>query len=139
MSSMKEKYMEYAIEKAWIGVNKGQEPFGSCVVKDGKVLSVSHNTVRMDNDPTAHAEMNAIREACSSIGSPDLEGSVIYATFKPCEMCMEAITRAGITEVFYGASPKDVNYPSRNEKIIVKSGLLKDHCLELAAKKYPLK
>ena len=78
--------MKLAIEKAWEGIRKGQEPFGACIVRDGKAISVAHNTVRADIDVSAHAEMNAIREACKKIGTIDLSGCEIYATFEPCPM-----------------------------------------------------
>lgn len=93
---MNPDYMQLAIDKAWEGVENGQEPFGSCIVKGDQILSVSHNTIRSSNYPTAHAEMNAIREAAETLESPDLSGCEIYATFKPCPMCMEAIKRSGI-------------------------------------------
>ena len=128
--------MMLAIEKAWEGVKTGQEPFGSCVVRGDKVLSVSCNTIRRDNDPSAHAEMNAIREACKEIASPDLIGCEIYATFKPCDMCMEAIKRAGIIRVYYGAGPEDVEYPNASIDLNLESGVLRDRCLDLVAVKY---
>ncbi len=136
---MNPAFMKQAIEKAWEGHEKGQEPFGSCVVKDGQVLSISHNTIRSCNDPTAHAEMNAIREACSSIGSPDLTGCEIYATFLPCRMCMEAIKRSGIETVYYGAGPGNVQYPTPSPVLNVNGGISLNECLELAVKKYPQK
>lgn len=131
--------MKQAISKAWEGYEKGQEPFGSCVVKNGKMISLSHNTIRNRNDPTAHAEMNAIREACASIGSPDLSGCEIYATFLPCGMCIEAIKRSGIQTVYYGAGPDDVEYPASDSVLNVTGGVFLDECLDLAVKKYPLK
>lgn len=134
--NMREEFMMLAIEKAWEGVKTGQEPFGSIVVKGDEVLSVSGNTIKRDNDPSAHAEMNAIREACKKIGAPNLSGCEIYASFKPCDMCMEAIKRAGITKVYYGAGPEDVEYPSASNELIVKPGILRDRCLDLVAVKY---
>ncbi len=133
---MQERFMLMAIDKAWAGVKDGQEPFGSCVVNGDEVLSVSSNTIRKDNDPTAHAEMNAIREACNKIGSPDLSGCEIYATFKPCDMCMEAIRRAGIMAVYYGAGPEDVKYPIVLVELSVTSGVTLDRCLDLVSVKY---
>jgi guanine deaminase len=135
---MNPDFMKQAIEKAWEGHSKGQEPFGSCVVKDGQVLSLSHNTIRSSKDPTAHAEMNAIREACASIESPDLTGCKIYATFLPCGMCMETIKRSGIETVYYGAGPDNVQYPEASQPLNIKGGVSLDECLELAVKKYPL-
>ena len=128
--------MQQAIKKGWEGVEKGQEPFGSCIVKDGEIISLSHNTVRSSMDVTAHAEMNAIREACRKLGTKDLSGCEIYATFKPCDMCMEAIKRAGITQVYYGADPKDVEYPDSENSLLVTGGVMRDQCLELTSKKY---
>ncbi len=140
LSYMQEQFMLMAIEKAREGVKESQEPFGSCVVRDGKVLSLANNTITQDNDPTAHAEMNAIREACKTIGSPDLTGCAIYATFKPCEMCMEAIKRAGIRTVYYGAGPEDVEYPTLLIELNIRSAIALDECLELVSVKYfPLK
>lgn len=136
---MNPDFMKIAIGKAWKGYAKGQEPFGSCVVKGGEVLSLSHNTIRSSNDPTAHAEMNAIREACDSIGSPDLTGCEIYATFLPCGMCIEAIKRSGVEMVYYGAGPDNVQYPTVNPILDTVGGIFLEECLELAVKKYPLK
>lgn len=135
---MNPEYMHLTIHKAWEGYEKGQEPFGSCVVKDDKVISLCHNTIKIDNDPTAHAEMNAIREASKSIGIPDLTGYEIYATFKPCNMCMEAIKRSGIKIVYYGAGPENIQYPSVSPILNVTGGINLIECLELAVKKYPL-
>jgi len=136
---MDEKFMEMAIEKAWKGARDGQEPFGACVVMDDEVVSVSHNTVRKDNDVTAHAEMNAIRDACRKLMTTDLSGCQIYATFKPCKMCEEACKRAKISTIYYGAGPADVNYPDREYSLEIRSGILKDQCLELVGQVYPIK
>ena len=133
---MNPEYMQKAIEKGWLGVEKGQEPFGSCIVKDSEIISLSHNTVRSSMDVTAHAEMNAIREACNKLCTTDLSGYEIYATFKPCSMCMEAIKRAGITMVYYGAGPEDVEYLVSETSLLVYGGVLRDQCLELTSKKY---
>ena len=104
-----------------------------------KVLSVAHNTINSDNDPTAHAEMNAIREACAAIGSPDLSGCEIYATFLPCGMCMEAIKRSGIERMYYGAGPENVQYPIQTTRLTVTGGHSLNECLELVVNKYPEK
>ena len=133
---MNPEYMQQAIKKGWEGVEKGQEPFGSCVVRDDEIISLAHNTIRSSMDVTAHAEMNAIREACKKLGSIDISGCVIYATFKPCSMCMEAIKRAGITKVYYGAGPEDVEYPVTETSLLVKGSVMRDMCLELTSKKY---
>ena len=136
---MDEKFMEMAIEKAWKGARDGQEPFGACIVIDNEVVSVTHNTVRKDNDVTAHAEMNAIRDACRKLKTTDLSRCQIYATFKPCKMCEEACKRAKISTIYYGAGPDDVNYPDRGYSLEIRSGILRDQCFELVGQIYPIK
>ena len=136
---MNPAYMQQAIKKAWEGYKNGQEPFGSCIIKNNKVIALNHNTINSDNDPTAHAEMNAIREACKTLSTSDLTGCELYATFKPCDMCMEAIKRSGIKVVYYGAGPENVQYPSTSPGLNITDGIMLEECLELAVKKYPLK
>ena len=82
-------------------------PFGACVVKDGKVVAVASNSVLIDNDPTAHAEINAIREACRRLKTYDLSGCELYATGYPCPMCLSAIMWANIKTVYYGTDLND--------------------------------
>ena len=78
-------------------------PFGAAIVYNDKVIAVSSNTVLRDNDPTAHAEVNAIREAGKVLGTHDLSGCVLYATGYPCPMCLSAIIWSNIKVVYYGA------------------------------------
>jgi tRNA(Arg) A34 adenosine deaminase TadA len=125
-----------AIEKGWEGVEKGQEPFGSCITRKGEIVSICHNTVKSSTDITAHAEMNAIREACRKLGTTDLSDCEIYATFKPCQMCVEACKRAGISNIYYGAGPENVKYPMKVVNLDMKGGLLFEKCLELTSNKY---
>lgn len=77
-------------------------PFGAVIVKDGKIIAEGWNKVTTDNDPTAHAEIVAIREACRRLGSFSLEGATIYTSCEPCPMCMAAIYWARLGEVHYG-------------------------------------
>ena len=98
----KENYMELALTRADVTMEQGfGGPFGAVVVKDGEVLSVESNTVLRDNDPTAHAEINAIRKACKLLGTYDLSGCELYATGYPCPMCLSAIMWAGIKKVYF--------------------------------------
>lgn len=76
-------------------------PFGAAIVKDGEVIVITSNTVLQDNDPTAHAEMNAIRKACKILGTYDLSSCELYATGYPCPMCLAAIIWANIKTVYY--------------------------------------
>jgi tRNA(Arg) A34 adenosine deaminase TadA len=125
------KYMRIAIEKAKEGIAKGQEPFGACIVKNDEIISVAHNTAISDHDVTAHAEMNAIREACRKLGTIDLSGCEIYATFKPCRMCQSACERANIEKIYYGVGPEDFDHPPKVYDIVIQSGFLKNECIEL--------
>ena len=75
-------------------------PFGAVVVKDGEVIAIASNTVLRDNDPTCHAEVNAIREACKVLGTHDLSGCELYASGYPCPMCLSAIIWANIKTVY---------------------------------------
>lgn len=96
------KYMDLAWQKAAAGVAAGAGgPFGACVVKDGQVLAVAHNEVLSACDPTAHAEMVALRQAAKKLCSHDLSGAEIYATGYPCPMCLAAIIWANIDKCYY--------------------------------------
>jgi len=97
-----EKYLNDAFEEAFRSVrnNKGG-PFGAVVVKNGKVIGKGGNRVSSQNDPTAHAEINAIRDACRNIGNFDLTGAELFTTCEPCPMCLSAIYWANIQTVYY--------------------------------------
>lgn len=97
-----EKVMHKAIEVARKNSNDGiGGPFGAAIVKDNEIICVVSNSVLRDHDPTAHAEVNAIREACKILGTHDLTGCVLYATGFPCPMCMSAIIWANIETIYY--------------------------------------
>lgn len=107
MPKSDEKFMRQAIGKALEGIALGQSPFGSCIVKDGKVLSCAHNVVWENTDSTAHAEITAIREACRQTGTIDLSGCVLYSTCEPCPMCFSAIHWAKISRIVFGTRIAD--------------------------------
>ena len=102
------KWMKIAYNEATQGMlaNDGG-PFGAVIVKDDKIISQAHNEVLVSKDPTAHAEVNAIRRASKELGSFDLSGCVLYTTCKPCPMCLGAVFWARISTVYYGATDKD--------------------------------
>ncbi len=102
------KFMEQAIKVAEGGVRKGNSPFGSCIVKGGRVVALAHNTVLARHDATDHAEMNAIRLACRKLRSHELRGCVVYSTTEPCPMCFAAIHWAKIDAIVYGTGIDDV-------------------------------
>ncbi len=82
-------------------------PFGAVIIKDNEIIAQAHNQVLKNNDPTAHAEINAIRQACQKLNTHNLEGCIIYSNCEPCPMCMSAIIWANIKEVYYGNTKKD--------------------------------
>lgn len=84
-------------------------PFGACIVKDGKIIGKGSNHVLKNNDPTAHAEIMAIRDACKNINSYDLSGCIIYTSCYPCPMCLSAIIWANIKKVYYGNTKEDAS------------------------------
>ncbi len=96
--------MRLAIAEARAGIAAGQSPFGAVVVLGDKVLAAAHNTVWQDGDPTAHAEINAIRRAARQLGRIDLAGCEIFTTCEPCPMCLAAIHWSKIGRVVFGAA-----------------------------------
>ena len=82
-------------------------PFGACIVKDGKIIGRGSNHVLANNDPTAHAEVMAIRDACKNINSYDLSGCELYTSCFPCPMCLSAIIWSNIKTVYYGNTKED--------------------------------
>lgn len=101
-------YMRRAIELAHIGVDAGGGgPFGCVVVKDDRIVGEAHNMVLADNDPTAHAEVSAIRAACRNLGTFQLDGCTIYTSCEPCPMCLGAIYWARPDKVYYAATRDD--------------------------------
>ena len=101
------EFMREAIRLANQSVAQGGGPFGAVIVKDGKIIAGSSNSVTIDNDPTAHAEVNTIRKACQKLGTFDLSGCTIYTSCEPCPMCLGAIYWARIGKIFYGNTRKD--------------------------------
>jgi len=106
----KNEYMLEAIKKAEENIITGKGgPFGAVVVKDGKIIASVGNCVTSTNDPTAHAEVGAIREACKKLDTFDLTGCEIYASCEPCPMCLGAIMWARIDKLYYAADRIDAS------------------------------
>jgi guanine deaminase len=105
---MHDDYMDEAIAEAARGIAAGDGgPFGAVVVKDGRIIARAHNQVVGHADPTAHAEVQAIRAACRELGTFDLAGCEIYSTCEPCPMCFSAIHWARLDRVHFGATRAD--------------------------------
>lgn len=103
------KYFEEALTEAYKGINsKEGGPFGAVVVKDGVIIGKGHNTVLKDIDCTAHAEMNAIRNASKEIKNFDLSECEVYTTSQPCPMCLSACYWANISKIYYLTSSSDI-------------------------------
>lgn len=102
-----EDFMRQAIGLAVENVRNGGGPFGAVIVKNGRVVATGVNRVTPDNDPTAHAEVCAIRAACRKLGTFNLEGCVIYTSCEPCPMCLGAIYWAHLDKIYYGANQHD--------------------------------
>jgi guanine deaminase len=103
----REELMREALRRARESVAAGGGPFAALVVRDGAVLAAGANRVVPDGDPTAHAEVVAIREACRRLGTPRLDGCEIYASCEPCPMCAAAIAWARPARVFYAGTRDD--------------------------------
>jgi tRNA(Arg) A34 adenosine deaminase TadA len=137
--------MRLAIAEARKGIRKGQTPFGACIANDGEILAVAHNCVFASTDITCHAEIAAIREACSVTGDVHLTGAVCYTTCEPCPMCFSACHWADIAALVYGAEIQDaaglgfreLTISDRtmkevgNSRIEIVGGFLRDECITL--------
>ena len=116
---MKEKFLNKAVEQALYGMkNNHGGPFGAVIVKDGKIIGQGCNRVLSSNDPTAHAEIVAIRQACQATGSYHLQDAVIYTSCEPCPMCMAAIYWAVIRTVYYSADREDAERIGFSDKFL---------------------
>lgn len=106
--SIMNEFMKIAIKEAFEGINQGEGgPFGAVIVKDGEIIASAHNEVIKTNDPTAHAEVTAIRKATSKLGRFDLSDCEIYSSCEPCPMCFAAIHWAKIKKLYFGATRND--------------------------------
>ena len=104
---MKPKGERMAIELSKESVARGGGPFGAVIVRNGEVVATGSNSVTILNDPTAHAEVSAIRAACASVGDFNLKGCEIYSSCEPCPMCLSAIYWAGIEKIYYANTRSD--------------------------------
>ncbi|MGI6219800.1 MAG: nucleoside deaminase [Bacteroidaceae bacterium] len=106
-SSLHERMMRRAISLSLESVARGGGPFGAVIVRDGEIIAEGTNRVTLNCDPTAHAEVQAIRAAAARLGTFDLSGCTIYTSCEPCPMCLGAIYWAHIDRMFYGNSKQD--------------------------------
>ena len=142
-----ERFMRRALALAEAAKDKpGASPIGCVIVLDGAIVAEAHNEVGLRHDPTAHAEIVAIRRACEALGRDDLRGAALYSTLQPCGMCSMASVWASITRIVYGAERRHVHrmyFEDRNidvldiiddawrEDVRVRRGVLSAQCAPL--------
>src|SRR4029077_7366852 len=114
-----EQFMNYAISEALTGLHfKHGGPFGSIVIRKGRVIGYGHNTVTSSKDPTAHAEINAIRQACTILDTFKLNDCKLYTSCEPCPLCIGAIYWSGIKKVYYSNTKEDAAKIGFDDKFI---------------------
>jgi tRNA(Arg) A34 adenosine deaminase TadA len=121
-----EEYMMRAIELSIENVKNGGGPFGAVITKDGEIIAEGVNRVTANLDPTAHAEVSAIRAACQNVKGIRLDDCTIYTSCEPCPMCLSAIYWAGIKNIYYGNTKKDAEAIGFSDNFIYDE-LLKNH------------
>lgn len=134
-------WMELALEQAGLAAALDEVPVGALVIQDGKIIGRGHNRNLLDNDPTAHAEIVALRQAALQLRNHRLSGCLLIATIEPCAMCAGALIHARIGRLVYGArDPKAgadgsvlqvLNHPFLNHKMEITSGILGDRCSQI--------
>jgi tRNA(Arg) A34 adenosine deaminase TadA len=117
---MNKEYMRKAIDLAIENVKNGGGPFGAVIVKNGEIVSTGVNRVTANNDPTAHAEVSAIRAACEKLGTFMLDGCEIYSSCEPCPMCLGAIYWSHIDRLYYGCNKADAADAGFDDSFIYK-------------------
>ena len=115
---MKNKFMARAIELSIKSVGLGGGPFGSVIVKNDKVIAEGSNKVTLNNDPTAHGEIVAIRKACKNLNNFNLSGCELYSTCEPCPMCLSAIYWSHIEKVYYANTRDDAQKIDFDDSLI---------------------
>lgn len=121
-----EKFMQLAIDLSIDNVANGGGPFGAVIVRDGEVIATGTNRVTDSCDPTAHAEVSAIRAACAKVGNFKLTGCTVYSSCEPCPMCLSALYWAGVERIFYGNTKEDAKAINFDDSFIYEQIVL-DH------------
>ncbi len=115
---MNPEFLKRSIEIAEKSVQHGGGPFGAVIVKEGRIVAEAENTVTKDMDPSAHAEINAIRKACKKLETHELSRTEIYCSCEPCPMCLSAIYWARIPKVYFAASRSDATSAGFSDSFI---------------------
>ena len=114
------RFMEMAAEIAEKNIDRGGGPFGAVIVRGAEVVATGANTVTLSNDPTAHAEVNAIREACRQLGTFSLKDCIVYSSCEPCPMCLSALYWAGVKRIYFGNTKEDADAINFSDGFIYK-------------------
>ena len=141
MDANDEQFMRQALEEARRAAEAGEVPVGAVLTLDGRVISSAANRTITDGDPTAHAEIVALRAAAKAIGNYRLTGATLYVTLEPCAMCAGAMVHARVARLVYGCDDPKVGavrgdlrvleHPMLNHRVEVTSGVLADECAAL--------
>jgi len=136
-----EDYMRTAVEEARTAAGKGEVPVGAVVVRGGQVLAKAHNLRETMSDPTAHAEILALRKAAERRGTWRLEGATVYCTLEPCAMCAGALVNARVERLVFGPTDEKsgacgtvvdlLNQPAFNHRVEACGGVLEDEALQV--------
>jgi tRNA(Arg) A34 adenosine deaminase TadA len=149
VDALDRRWMRAALREAGRAAAEGEVPVGAVVVRDGKVIARAHNRPIRLSDPTAHAEVLALRRAARKLGNYRLSGCWLYVTIEPCAMCAGAVTHARIERLVYGArDPKAgaagsalrvLNHPRLNHQFDVVRGILADECARALSEFFELR
>jgi tRNA(adenine34) deaminase len=131
-----EKFMRAALDEAHKALDRQEVPVGAVIVSDDIIIARAHNLTETLNDPTAHAEMQAITAAAGWLGGKYLTDCTLYVTVEPCPMCAAALNWSQVTAIVYGTGDNKRGYSTISEKLLhpktkVRSGILEDECREL--------
>jgi tRNA(adenine34) deaminase len=138
MSESDLNFMRSALDEARTAAERGEVPIGAVLVQEGKIIARAYNRTLTDNDPTAHAEIVAIRAAAQTIGNHRLTGTSLYVTVEPCAMCAGALIQARVARLVYGCAEQKggavrtcfqiLDHPAVNHRVEVISGMLAEEC-----------
>lgn len=127
-----EANLKKAIYLSQQSVNNGSSPFGCIIVnKDNQIIGEGYNRVALDNDPTAHGEITAIRNACKNLNTFDLSGCILYTSCEPCPMCLNACKWANISEVYFSADRYDAESIGFRDRVFYDDTSFKLYCIKL--------
>lgn len=114
----KKEYMDLAAKLSIENIDNGGGPFGAVIVRGDEIIATGVNSVTVKNDPTAHAEVSAIRNACANLDTFQLKDCIVYSSCEPCPMCLSALYWAGVKKIFYGNTKEDADAIDFSDKFI---------------------